>query len=68
MESSHQWLTAVAVLVAARRVGLVAPHYAPETPGSRRTIIAIRSVWILGGLLGGTRIALAAKGSFSKRR
>jgi hypothetical protein len=36
-ESSQQWLTAIAVLLVACLVGLVAPHYVPETPGSPGT-------------------------------
>jgi hypothetical protein len=67
-ESSQQWLTAIAVLVVACLVGLIAPHYVPETPGSPGTIVAILVLWSLGGSLGVVGIALAAKAFFSKRR
>jgi hypothetical protein len=67
-ESSQQWLTAIAVLVVACLVGLVAPHYVPETPGSPGTIVAMLFLWFLGGSLGVVGIALTAKAVVSKRR
>lgn len=66
--SRKDWRSAIALLAVACLVGLVAPHYVPETPGSPGTIVAILVLWFLGGSLGMVGIAMAAKAFFAKRR
>lgn len=58
---------AIAVLIVAALVGLIAPHYVPETPGSPGTIVAILILWFLGGSLAVAGIGLAAKAFFVRR-
>jgi hypothetical protein len=66
-DSKEGWRKPIALLVVACLVGLVAPHYVPETPGSPGTIVAILVLWFIGGSLGVVGIALAAKSHFSRR-
>ena len=66
-DSKKGWRKAIALLVVACLVGLVAPHYVPETPGSPGTIVAILVLWFIGGSLGVVGIVLAAKNHFSRR-
>lgn len=66
-DTKEGWRNSFALLVVAGLVGLVAPHYVPETPGSPGTIVAILILWFIGGSLGVVGIALAAKTLFSRR-
>ena len=66
-DSKEGWRKSIALLVGACLVGLVAPHYVPETPGSPGTIVAILVLWFIGGSLGVVGIALAMKPVFSRR-
>jgi hypothetical protein len=65
--SKQVWSKSIALLVVACLVGLVAPHYVPETPGSPGTIVAILILWFIGGSLGVVGIAIAARAYFSRR-
>ncbi len=65
-DSKEGWCKAIVLLVVACLVGLVAPHYVPETPGSPGTIVATLVLWFIGGSLGVAGIALAAKALFSR--
>jgi hypothetical protein len=66
-DSKEGWRKPIALLVGACLVGLVAPHYVPDTPGSPGTIVAILVLWFIGGSLGVVGIVLAAKNLFSRR-
>jgi hypothetical protein len=65
-DSKREWRTAIALLVVACLIGLVAPHYVAETPGSPGTIVAILILWFVGGSLAVAGIAIAAKALFSR--
>lgn len=58
---------AIVLLALACLIGLVAPHFVPETPGSPGTIVAILLLWIIGGSLAFVGIAVAAKAFFTRR-
>jgi hypothetical protein len=66
-ESKPGLTTAIVLLALACLIGLVAPHFVPETPGSPGTIVAILLLWIVGGSLALVGIAIAAKAFFTRR-
>jgi hypothetical protein len=66
-ESKPGWIKAIVLLTLACLIGLVAPHFVPETPGSPGTIVAMLLLWIVGGSLALVGIAVAAKALFSRR-
>jgi hypothetical protein len=66
-ESKPGLTKAIVLLALACLIGLVTPHYVPETPGSPGTIVAILLLWIVGGSLAFVGIVLAAKSIFSAR-
>lgn len=66
-ESKPGLTKAIVLLALACLIGLVAPHFVPETPGSPGTIVAMLLLWIIGGSLAFVGIAIAAKTLFSGR-
>lgn len=66
-ESKPGLTKAIVLLALACLIGLVAPHFVPETPGSPGTIVAILLLWIVGGSLAFVGIAMAAKAYLGRR-
>jgi uncharacterized membrane protein YeaQ/YmgE (transglycosylase-associated protein family) len=66
-ESKPGLTRAIVLLVLACLIGLVAPHFVPETPGSPGTIVAILLLWIVGASLAFVGVAMAAKAFFTRR-
>jgi hypothetical protein len=66
-ESKPGLTNAIVLLALACLIGLVAPHFVPETPGSPGTIVAILVLWIVGASLALVGIAIAAKALFARR-
>jgi hypothetical protein len=66
-ESKPGLTKAIVLLALACLIGLVAPHFVPETPGSPGTIVAILLLWIVGASLAFVGVAMAAKAFFTRR-